>query len=117
MRPTAPIHALSRPRYGRRIVQRSIPVDDLKTTIDLDLNNFSELFVARVKHPLRPFQLEAITAQLKHQDVVVHAGTGSGKTTIVAGPHIHPGCRGRVTILISPLIALHEEQVSCSGRT
>lgn len=61
---------------------------------------------------LRPFQLRAIKAQLKRIDAVVHASTGMGKTTIVAGPHYYPASKGKVTIVVSPLIALHEEQVS-----
>ena len=56
--------------------------------------------------------MEAIEAQLKLLDVVVHAGTGLGKTAVVAGPHMHPSSKGKVTLMVSPLIALHDEQVS-----
>jgi len=56
--------------------------------------------------------MEAIEAQLKLEDVIVHAGTGLGKTAIVAGPHMHPSSKGKVTLMVSPLIALHDEQVS-----
>ncbi|KAJ7319126.1 P-loop containing nucleoside triphosphate hydrolase protein [Mycena albidolilacea] len=45
------------------------------------------------------------------RDGLVHAGTGMGKTTIVAGPHAHESSAGKVTLFISPLIALHDEQV------
>ncbi len=37
-----------------------------------------------------------------------------GKTAIAAGPHAHPTSEGKVTLMISPLIALHDEQVSQS---
>ncbi|KAH7907966.1 P-loop containing nucleoside triphosphate hydrolase protein [Hygrophoropsis aurantiaca] len=59
----------------------------------------------------RDFQLDAIKAQLQGKDVIVHAGTGAGKTAIAAGPHLHPSSKGKVTIMVSPLIALHDEQV------
>ncbi|KAF5338579.1 hypothetical protein D9758_016970 [Tetrapyrgos nigripes] len=61
--------------------------------------------------PLRSFQIRALEAQLSQKDVVVHAGTGSGKTAIAAGPHCHEKSKGMVTILVSPLIALQNEQV------
>ena len=64
------------------------------------------------KHEARQFQLEAISAQLKGEDAIVHAATGSGKTTIVAGPHALPTNKGKVTIFVSPLIALQEEMVN-----
>ena len=64
-------------------------------------------------HSPREFQLEAIKAQLLRRDVLVHAGTGSGKTTIAAGPHaLVDKSKGMVTFLVSPLLALQEEQVS-----
>ncbi|KAJ7704750.1 P-loop containing nucleoside triphosphate hydrolase protein [Mycena metata] len=55
--------------------------------------------------------MDGIEAQLQMRDVLVHAGTGMGKTTIAAGPHAHPTSAGKVTLMISPLIALHDEQV------
>jgi len=61
--------------------------------------------------------MEAIKAQLTREDVLVHAGTGSGKTTIAAGPHAHEKTKGMVTFMVSPLIALQEEQVSKSPFT
>ena len=48
--------------------------------------------------------------QLLGLDVVVHAKTGAGKTVIAAGPLTHPKAKGRVSILVSPLIALQNEQ-------
>ncbi|KAJ6617841.1 P-loop containing nucleoside triphosphate hydrolase protein [Mycena sp. CBHHK59/15] len=55
--------------------------------------------------------MEGIIGQLQMRDVLVHAGTGSGKTAIAAGPHAHKSSQGKVTLMISPLIALHDEQV------
>lgn len=60
----------------------------------------------------REHQMRAINAQLQGLDAIVHAGTGSGKTGIAAGPHVHPSSKGKVTLMVSPLIALHDEQVS-----
>ena len=55
------------------------------------------------------FQLEAIRSQIEGNDILVHAATGAGKTTIAAGPHtwIPDG----VTLIATPLIQLGEEMV------
>lgn len=63
-------------------------------------------------HEPREFQMQAIKAQLCGQDVLVRAGTGSGKTAIAAGPHAHASSEGMTTLFVSPLIALQREQVS-----
>lgn len=60
-------------------------------------------------HKLRECQIDAIRVQLQKRDVIVHAGTGMGKTEIAAGPHAHPLRKGRTTIFISPLIALQNK--------
>ncbi|KDQ51993.1 hypothetical protein JAAARDRAFT_62158 [Jaapia argillacea MUCL 33604] len=60
---------------------------------------------------LKEFQLHAVKEQLLGKDVLVHAGTGSGKTAIAAGPHLHSKSKGKVTLIVSPLIALHDKQV------
>ncbi|KAJ7211875.1 P-loop containing nucleoside triphosphate hydrolase protein [Mycena rebaudengoi] len=62
-------------------------------------------------HDARVYQMQGIEAQLQMRDAIVHAGTGMGKTAIAAGPHAHPTSAGKVTLMISPLIALHDEQV------
>ncbi|KAF9556931.1 P-loop containing nucleoside triphosphate hydrolase protein [Agrocybe pediades] len=62
------------------------------------------------KHSPREFQIEAIKAQLLRKDVLVHAGTGAGKTMIAAGPHAMTDSKGMVSFVVSPLIALQEEQ-------
>jgi superfamily II DNA helicase RecQ len=80
-----------------------------------DLEGLNEKIRENFKwtHSPREFQLEAIKAQLLRRDVLVHAGTGSGKTTIAAGPHaLVDKSKGMVTFLVSPLLALQEEQVS-----
>jgi replicative superfamily II helicase len=64
------------------------------------------------QHVVRAYQLEGIEAQLLMRDSLVHTGTGMGKTTIVAGHHAHKSSARKVTLFISPLIALHDEQVS-----
>lgn len=63
------------------------------------------------KHTPRDFQMSAVNAQLLRKDVLIHAGTGAGKTFIAAGPHAHEATEGKVTFFVSPLIALQEEQV------
>lgn len=63
-------------------------------------------------HELREFQEKAVVAQLTRKDVLIHAGTGMGKTVVAAGPHAHEATKGMVTFMVSPLLALQEEQVS-----
>ncbi|KAF5313671.1 hypothetical protein D9611_010068 [Ephemerocybe angulata] len=63
------------------------------------------------EHSPREFQVKAVKAQLQRKDVLIHAGTGLGKTAVAAGPHAHKSSKGKVTIMVSPLIALQEEQV------
>ena len=61
-----------------------------------------------LKYEPRDFQVEAVASQLKLRDAVVNAGTGMGKTLIAAGPHAHPSAKGKVTLMVSPLLALHK---------
>jgi len=81
-----------------------------------ELEGFDQTMREKFKWPHTPrkFQLDAITSQLLRKDVVVHAGTGFGKTAIAAGPHTHDKAKGMVTFMVSPLIALQEEQVSAN---
>lgn len=85
-------------------------------TID-DLKNLGQKIKDRFqwKHTPHDFQLEAIKAQLQKKDVLVHAGTGAGKTFIAAGPHALDTSKGFVTFMVSPLIALQTEQVRISN--
>lgn len=70
---------------------------------------------ARTGFVIRDFQLKAVLAILAGRDVVVHAGTGAGKTLIFAAPHfVRPN---KVSVIISPLILLQQDQVGtpCYG--
>ncbi|KAJ7926662.1 P-loop containing nucleoside triphosphate hydrolase protein [Mycena leptocephala] len=60
----------------------------------------------------KPFQLQCMGAQKLGQDVLLHAATGAGKTGVAAGPHLLPSSKGKVTLMVSPLLSLHDEQVS-----
>ncbi|KAJ7125766.1 hypothetical protein C8R43DRAFT_898148, partial [Mycena crocata] len=60
----------------------------------------------------RDFQLDCMKAQKRGTNVILHAATGSGKTGIAAGPHLLPSSKGKVTLMVSPLLSLHDEQVS-----
>ncbi|KAH6876462.1 P-loop containing nucleoside triphosphate hydrolase protein [Coprinopsis sp. MPI-PUGE-AT-0042] len=77
---------------------------ELRTTVESAIKE-------RLGFDSRPFQVDAIEAQLLGKDVVVHAGTGMGKTVVAAGPHFHPSAEGKLTIMVSPLVALQDEQV------
>lgn len=77
----------------------------------IDQSGLSSLILNRAGLQPRPFQLEAIKAQLLQKDVVIHAGTGMGKT-LIAGPHYHPSAAGKLTIMVSRLLALQDEQAS-----
>lgn len=81
-----------------------------------DLKDIAQKVKEKFKwdHEPRPFQVDAIVAQLKREDVLIHAGTGSGKTAVAAGPHAHEKMQGKVTFMILPLIALQDEQVRVS---
>lgn len=78
-----------------------------------DFKDLGEKIKAGFKweHLPREYQIDAIRAQLLRKDVLFHAGTGSGKTAVAAGPHALKETKGMVTIMISPLIVLQEEQV------
>jgi superfamily II DNA helicase RecQ len=62
------------------------------------------------------FQTECMRAQVLRCDILLHAATGSGKTGIAAGPHLLPSSKGKVTLFVSPLLALHDEQVNWTRR-
>ncbi|KAL1740170.1 P-loop containing nucleoside triphosphate hydrolase protein [Schizophyllum fasciatum] len=76
-----------------------------------ELRTLPTLLAASFGYEPREFQTRAVGAQLQHKDTIVHAGTGFGKTAIAAGPHFHGSAKGGITLMISPLIALHDEQV------
>lgn len=98
------LHKTSRPS-SQKPVQKGVSIDSLKNLAQQIQEKF------KWNHEPRDFQLEAVKAQLQRRDVLVHAGTGSGKTFIAAGPHAHEAAVKKVTFLVSPLIALQDEQV------
>ena len=57
------------------------------------------------------FWLACMRAQILKKDILLQAATGSGKTGIAAGPHLLSLSKGKVTLVISPLLVLEEEQV------
>ncbi|PPQ97898.1 hypothetical protein CVT26_013083 [Gymnopilus dilepis] len=70
----------------------------------------------RSPHSPHEFQFDAIIkAQLLRKDVLVHARRHwSGEDIhpfIAAGPHAHESAKGKVTFMVTLLIALQEEQV------
>ncbi|KDQ17142.1 hypothetical protein BOTBODRAFT_620316, partial [Botryobasidium botryosum FD-172 SS1] len=57
---------------------------------------------------VRPVQRDAIGSVLAGKDTVVHAPTGSGKSTIMAAPLLWH--KGGISVVISPLILLQNNQ-------
>jgi len=85
-----------------------------RVAIEKELEELPNLIKAKYgtwKDGARDFQLACMRAQVLQQDVLLHAATGSGKTGIAAGPHLLPSSAGKVTLVVSPLLALQEEQV------
>jgi superfamily II DNA helicase RecQ len=78
---------------------------------EISYEELAALMQKKFRWPGKPhdFQLQATKALLGKRDVLVHAGTGFGKTAIAVGPHAVE--EGKITLMVSPLIALHEEQV------
>jgi superfamily II DNA helicase RecQ len=81
-----------------------------KASLLKELDTFPRLAKSEWGFECRDFQVEATCAQLLGKDALVHVATGGGKTLIAAGPHLLNSSKGKTTILISPLLALHEEQ-------
>ncbi|THU88253.1 hypothetical protein K435DRAFT_866442 [Dendrothele bispora CBS 962.96] len=54
--------------------------------------------------------------QLEGRDVIVHAGTGSGKTAIAGAALLHEKSKGMTIIFVSPLISLQNEQAETFQR-
>lgn len=113
--PDLPRHSQSKNQKKKKTHQRPTTGKAWARWRPKDLEGLDEKIRENFKwtHSPREFQLEAIKAQLLRKDVLVHAGTGSGKTTIAAGPHaLVDQSKGMVTLMVSPLLALQEEQVS-----
>lgn len=112
MPPRGTVHRQRHLQKGPRNPTHSVPRRQCLTTDDLKgLDKAIGTQFGWEQGP-REHQMRAINAQLQGFDAIVHAGTGSGKTGIAAGPHVHPSSKGKVTLMVSPLIALHDEQVS-----
>ncbi|KAF7372275.1 ATP-dependent DNA helicase Q-like 3 [Mycena venus] len=60
----------------------------------------------------KDFQLECMGGQKLGKEILLHTATGAGKTGIAAGPHLLPSSQGKVTLVVSPLLSLHHEQVA-----
>ncbi|THV08508.1 P-loop containing nucleoside triphosphate hydrolase protein [Dendrothele bispora CBS 962.96] len=101
-------HSAKPPNAGSQFRRQPLKPDDFK-----DLPAKLEKLAG---YPLRQFQLDAVKAQLVMKDAVVHARTGSGKTAIAAGPHAHEKAKGMITIMVSPLIGLQNEQAETFGK-
>lgn len=98
----APKPALRKPTPNRR---PKLSEEDLKKLSDLMRKRF------RWDADPRFFQLEGVRAQIEGVDMIIQAPTGSGKTAVAAGPHLWPTSKGKVTIMVCPLLALEEEMV------
>jgi superfamily II DNA helicase RecQ len=98
----------------KRKAKPAVAVNPRRPLTRLELEGLQGLMRSKFhwNHDARVYQMQGIEAQLQMRDAIVHAGTGMGKTAIAAGPHAHPTSAGKVTLMISPLIALHDEQVS-----
>ncbi|KAI0073017.1 P-loop containing nucleoside triphosphate hydrolase protein [Panus rudis PR-1116 ss-1] len=92
--------------------QRTAPATRPKVT-DEDLNKLAHDMRQQFNWTADPreFQLEGTRAQLEGVDIIIQAPTGCGKTAVAAGPHVWSSSRGKITIVISPLLALEEEMV------
>lgn len=115
-----PIMPSARPTKASRSQKTSRDPSQKPTWKGVSLNNLKDLAQKikdkfKWKHEPRNFQLEAVKAQLQRRDVLIHAGTGSGKTFIAAGPHAHEAASRKVTFFVSPLIALQDEQVNTTA--
>jgi superfamily II DNA helicase RecQ len=83
-------------------------------TLEKELEQLPSLIKQKFKkwtNGARDFQLACMRAQVLKKDILLQAATGSGKTGIAAGPHLLPSSKGKVTLVVSPLLVLEEEQV------
>lgn len=75
--------------------------------------NLDELMRQQFGVPtIREFQIDGVLYQAMGCDAVVNARTGLGKTLVAAGLYALPEFKEKLTILISPLIALQSDMVS-----
>ncbi|KAG8707481.1 hypothetical protein FRC09_001792 [Ceratobasidium sp. 395] len=62
------------------------------------------------------FQVEGAILQLARRDTIIHAGTGKGKTAVAAAPYVLDENHQKLTIMVSPLLALQEDMEGSFGR-
>ncbi|KAG8691921.1 hypothetical protein FRC08_010054, partial [Ceratobasidium sp. 394] len=55
------------------------------------------------------FQVDGGICQMEGVNLLVHVGTGSGKTAVAAAPFALPQNQKKITIFVSPLMALETE--------
>jgi ATP-dependent helicase YprA (DUF1998 family) len=91
-------------KHGKRFVDA-----DVMTPITCSLAEFIAQVDERYKVQTRKWQAHAMQALLEGRDVLVHAGTGSGKSLIFESMVLSK--KGAVVLVISPTLALMENQV------
>ncbi len=82
----------------------------LSDTDVIDLANLMKTAYGWTNSP-HSFQLAGVKAQLEKTNMIIQAPTGAGKTAIAAGPHLWPSSKGKMTIMVSPHMALEDEMV------
>lgn len=90
-------------------MELNVPLCSSGHTDQTSEDHLKAKILERTRFTARQFQLKAVLAVLNGLDVIVHAGTGSGKTLIFAAPHFVS--EGKVSIVVSPLILLQQDQV------
>lgn len=107
-------HSPSQPPVGTRNKAKRANFLAKLAALEKELEKLPELIKTCFKKwtdGARDFQLSCMRAQVLKQDVLLQAAIGSGKTGIAAGPHLLPSSKGKVTLVVSPLLALEDEQV------
>ncbi|KAF7326134.1 Bloom syndrome [Mycena kentingensis (nom. inval.)] len=73
-------------------------------------------FKAKMDSDAHPWQLDVAEALLLKLDCIVIAGTGSGKTIPFMLPFLLPQNKGKMALIISPLLSLQAEQAARFNR-
>jgi|SRR3981189_1426296 len=93
-----------RPRNSKRFVDA-----DLMTPLSSATSEFIQLVDNRFSVSTRQWQAHAMQALLEGNNVLVRAGTGSGKSLIFEAMTLSK--RDAVVLVVSPIIALMNSQV------